>query len=64
MKVSSMLKRIKHYSELDSKELAAQVGVTEAGMSDWLNDKRKPNAHYMQKITELYAEIVEGETAI
>jgi transcriptional regulator with XRE-family HTH domain len=62
MKISTMLKRIKHYSELDNKELAAELDATEGTLSNWINDKQPPKPQNLIKIHQMYAEIVEGKT--
>lgn len=63
MKISTMLKRIKHYSELDNKELATELDTTEGTLSNWINDKQPPKSQNLIKIHEMYAEVVEGKTA-
>ena len=53
IKVGSRIKKILQEKDMQAKELAEKIGVSQAAMSNYLNDKRNIDNNYLSKISEI-----------
>lgn len=53
IRVGSRIKKILQEKDMQAKELAEKIGVSQAAMSNYLNDKRNIDNTYLTKIAEV-----------